>query len=151
MVTRMIRLSVVWAALLWAIGCGDAPSDAPKLVPVSGTVTLDGKALSRARVVFIPTGDTKGFGSEGVTDEEGKYTLKGNRGGAGAVPGTYKVVISKRIMPDGSEVPADDKTPPIDSPAKEKLLPQYSTPTTSTLTAKVPEAGGTSDFSLKSK
>src|SRR5262245_2216097 len=150
MTSRCVAFGAVCLALLGALGCGSGP-DLPKHVPVSGAITLDGKGLARARVTFIPTGDTKGFGAQANTDEAGKYSLKGTRGGDGAGPGTYKVVVSKRVMPDGSDVPADDNTPPIESPAKEKLPLQYSNPGATTLTATVPAAGGTIDFPLKSK
>ena len=52
------------AVLLAALaGCG-----APSAAPVTGTVTLDGKALSGAAVMFRPEGATEGLGGSGTTD-----------------------------------------------------------------------------------
>jgi hypothetical protein len=131
-------------------GCGQ-DANAPKLVPVSGTVTLDDKPLSGAVLTFTPTGDTRGGGATGRTGPDGKYTLKEPRGGSGAVAGAYKVVISKRVMPDGSDVPADYNVPEMDSPARETLPAHYSSPEQTTLIKTVPPEGGTVDFALKGR
>lgn len=146
---HVLRCGMIIGLTLTVGGCGKEldPNEA-LLKPVSGTVTLDGQPLARAKISFIPTGDTKGQGGEGVTGENGTYKLTTYRGGTGAVPGNYKVIISKRLMPDGSEVPLDDKTPPIESPAREILPPTYSNQQTSKLTATVPATGGTVDFPL---
>jgi hypothetical protein len=134
-------------ALLTAlIGCGGGAHDE---VSVSGTVTLDGKALPGAALRFVPTGSTRGVGGMGRAGADGKYTLKGMRGAAGILPGTYKVVISKLVMPDGTDFPADSKVGPMDSPAKEQLPATYSDSNQTRLTATVPEGGGVVDFRLK--
>jgi hypothetical protein len=116
---------------------------------VTGLVTLDGKPLSAAYVSFTPVGATKGAGSSGRTNAEGHYTLKNQGGGAGASAGNYRVVISKLVMPDGSDFPANSKVGPMDSPAKETLAPIYSDPGRTTLEATVPAGGGRIDFPLK--
>ena len=131
-------------------GCIGSDPSAPKLVPVTGAVTLDGKPLAGAEVGFVPTGDTKGFGSVGKTDGEGKYKLTSARGGEGAVAGNYKVVISRRLMPDGSAPPSGDKAP-MESAARESLPTKYSMKGQTTLTATVPDGGGPVDFALKSR
>jgi hypothetical protein len=124
----------------------------PALAPVSGTVTLGGEPLGNATVTFIPKDGTPGFGGVGKTDETGKYTLKGSRDDApGIPPGEYRVVIGKRLMPDGTDVSSSDNTPPMVSPAKESLPDIYSSMTTTTLSANVPVGGGTFDFSLPRK
>lgn len=130
-------------------GCGGTGH--PKLVPVTGLVTLDGRQLAGADVTFMPIGETRGAGSHGRTGPDGRYSLTAVRGGRGAVPGTYKVIISKRLMPDGSEVPPNDPTPPIESPAREHLPRWYSDRQASELTANVPENGGSVDFPLASQ
>jgi hypothetical protein len=135
--------------LVFLVGCQKRASDAG-LVPVGGTVRLDGKPLAKATVTFIPQGATRGFGSEAVTNEAGEFKLKSRRAGDGAVAGTYKVTISKRLMPDGSEPVFDNKTSEIDSPAKETLPLTYSTREKTMLTATVPEGGtSTLEFALK--
>jgi hypothetical protein len=146
---HLLFLIMMLCLILPLMGCTRSEPDAPKLVPVTGTVMLDGKALAQAQIRFVPTGDTKGFGSTGTTDSDGKYALKGQRGGNGAVAGSYKVVISKRVMPDGSP-PTDDKAP-MESAAREILPPKYSVSGQTSLTATVPPEGGTVDFPLKSR
>ncbi len=132
---------------LMVLGLGGCSKD-PKLVPVTGTVTLDKKPLSGALVTFVPMGSTPGTGSFGRTKADGTYQLVAYRGGAGAVAGQYKVTISKRVMADGSDLPENSEVPPIEAQARE-TLPQYSDADQTTLTATVPPAGGTIDFPLK--
>ena len=57
-------------------GCGS--SEGYTLVPVSGTITLDGQPLAGASVSFQRSGGeaTVGPGSGAVTDASGKYELK---------------------------------------------------------------------------
>ncbi len=132
------------------LGC-DKPSD-PSLVAVSGTITLNDQPLVNAAVTFIPKDGTPGFGGVGKTDASGKYTIAGSRTNEkGIPPGEYRVVISKRLMPDGTEIPADDKTPPMMSPAKESLPDSTSSMTSTKPTANVPVGGGTFDFTLVHK
>jgi len=127
--------------LALAVGCGSADKN---LAPVSGTITLNGEPLAGATVTFIPKDGTPGFGGVGKTDASGKYSLRGSRDNAKGIPsGEYRVVISKRLMPNGSEVPADDKTPPMMSPAKESLPNAYSSMASSRQSATVPPGGGT--------
>jgi len=129
-------------------GCG-APSGEPALIPVSGTVTLDKKPLAGAVLTFIPTGKTRGGLATARTGPDGRYTLQ-SKAGSGVLPGEYRVVISKRVMPDGSDVPADDSTPPMRSPARE-TLPFYSDPSKPALTATVTVDGVPIDFPLQSQ
>src|SRR5262245_34491084 len=100
-----MRRFLLLSLLLVVGGCKD--SDTGDLVPVTGTVTLDGKDLANAVLRFEPTGETKGQGGIGVTDASGKFAIKGRNGKEGVPPGTYKVVISKLVMPDGSDAPPD--------------------------------------------
>ncbi len=69
-------------------GCG---SGGPDIARVEGTVTMDGKPLPRAFVVFIPSG---GRPSAAETDANGKYTLEFSGGRKGAIPGKNRVEIN---------------------------------------------------------
>jgi hypothetical protein len=112
---------------------------------------FDGTPLANATVTFVPMDGTPGFGGVGKTDAAGKYTLAGSRDNApGIPPGKYRVVISKRLMPDGSDVPADDKTPPMESPAKESLG-AYANMAAPAIERSVPDGGGTIDLLLTPK
>jgi hypothetical protein len=144
-----LRIGLICATAAVLVGCGAKGPPPPKLIPVSGTVSLDGQPLVSATLTFMPAGSTPGAGGFGKTDAQGKYQLTYARGGTGVPAGEYRVTISKRVMPDGKDVPDDDKTPPIESPARETLGPKYSDPTRATLTATVRENGDPVNFSLK--
>ena len=123
-----MRLTLMWpgfAVGLLAVlsGCGGGSGE---LVATSGTVTLDGQPLANATVIFKPQANTKGNGGSGQTDSSGRYEAMTPQGKKGLYPGTYKVVISRRLHKDGS-VPRPDE-PPIESQARETLLPRYSDP-----------------------
>lgn len=127
------------------VGCGGAPSTT---VAVSGQVMLNGQPVDRAELIFYPTGTTKGNGGQGTTDTSGRYLVRTPQGSTGLMPGSYKVVISRRLNPDGSA--PDPNVPPIESQARETLPPNYSSQDKSTLTLNVPPEGTkTADFTLK--
>lgn len=147
-----MRLFALTAAMLLGSGCGSASDpDLPKLFPVSGIVTLDGAAVARAQVSFIPQGSTPGSGTMGMTDAAGKYELTTMHQGAGAPAGEYKVVISKLVQPDGSEFPPQANLDMMSTPHKELIPRQYSDLEQTKLTATVAEGGGSFDFPLVSK
>lgn len=80
------------------LGCGG--SKGPDLVPAKGVLTLDGKPLAGATVIFHSDGKR---GQEGVgqTDDKGAFVLRTtNRDGA--IPGSYKVTVQSYVKPDGS-------------------------------------------------
>jgi hypothetical protein len=131
-------------------GCAGRDPNLPKLEPVSGTVTLDGRPLASASVVFVPIGKTRGTVAVGTTGPDGKYELK-SRGEPGVPAGEHRVVVSKLVMPDGSDFPANAEVPPIESNAQEMLPPQYSDYENSTLKQTVPEGGATINIALTSQ
>lgn len=76
----------------------------PDLGKVSGTITLDGKPLAGATILFNPiesefaiseTRSIQTRSSTGVTDEDGRYELIYMEGVPGAVVGEHRVSISK--------------------------------------------------------
>src|SRR5687767_10703219 len=74
-------------AVLLAAGCGQESA----LVPVSGTVTLDGKPVSGMIITFAPQGQTDGNGALGYVDDRGNFELTDSRGEPGAYVGQYRV------------------------------------------------------------
>ena len=70
------------------VGCGPG---GPEIARVEGTITLDGKPLGRAFVVFIPPG---GRPAAAETDANGKYVLDFGDGRMGTVPGVNRVEIN---------------------------------------------------------
>ena len=144
---KTTRTFLLGIACLAVVGC-TKEAGLPELVPVSGTVTLDGKPVSGANVTFMPSGTTRGSGADGRTDAEGVYQLRARHGGAGAAVGTYKVTVSKLAKPDGSEVTPGDATPPALSGAREMLPAQYTNLSQTTLKPTVPAGGGVCNLEL---
>ena len=71
----------------------------------------------------------------------------------GAAAGSYRVVISKLVTPDGSDFTPDPNSGPMDTGGFKELLPATYTDTLqTTLTADIPDGGtSTLEFKLKSK
>jgi hypothetical protein len=126
---------LVVVALAVCPGCGPA-GDIPDLGQVTGTVTLDGKPLAGARVLFEPQGG--GAMSNGMTDSSGKYEMWYTADVKGAALGKHVVRIETPPNPD----PETGETPPA-LPAK------YNTE--STLTADVKAGDNTVNFELTSQ
>jgi hypothetical protein len=61
-------------ALVFVVaGCG---SKTPPIVPARGVVTLNDKPLAKAKVQFFPRfANAQEYVAQGVTDEEGRFTL----------------------------------------------------------------------------
>jgi len=67
-------------------GCG------AKIIPTKGVVTVDGKPLRYATVLFTSQ-EPGGKHATGSTDAEGVFELTTLRQGDGALPGLYKVTV----------------------------------------------------------
>jgi hypothetical protein len=85
--------------VLMITGCG---SDGPEFVPVSGTVTLNGKPISEAVVTFVPKQDGKP--AMGFTDEQGLFSLSTSEVDNGAIVGSYYATVTSL---DGNAVHVD--------------------------------------------
>jgi hypothetical protein len=83
---QILSLLVLLAALT---GCSKS---GPQVAPVHGHVTLDGKPLNMADVMFQPDGAQRA--SIARTDADGHYDLVYKRGQPGALVGTHTVRIS---------------------------------------------------------
>jgi hypothetical protein len=140
-------LSVAW--LLVAAGCGSKGPNLPPQYPVSGSITIDGKPLAGAGIMFLPRGETRGTGAFGMADAAGKYSLKTDHGGPGAPEGEYAVTISKVVNRDGT--PYVPKPDVAEAGERETMPGFYSDSMKTVLTAKVPQGGDTINFELKSK
>ncbi|QDT69278.1 hypothetical protein MalM25_22140 [Planctomycetes bacterium MalM25] len=141
--------AVMAALLLAAIGCNNSKFE---FAEVQGSVTLDGQPVPEAKVVYMPVASNDdgeaGPYSQGVTDAEGRYTLKSVEPSPhkGAVVGQHKIVVSTKrahLDPDKLDVEI------IDSP--ETIPRQYTYYKRTPLTFEVP-SGGTeiADFQLTS-
>lgn len=138
------------AFMVVVFGCSKSqPADQENLVLVTGTVRYKGKPLAGALVSFTPDANTLSVPAFGPTKEDGTYELTNARQKKGLAPGEYIVTVTRRLMPDGSPVSPDDKTPPIESKARETMPVQFSDQTQSKLRATVKAGGGPIDFDLK--
>jgi hypothetical protein len=71
---------------------------------VTGIVTLDGKPIPDAYVVFTPKGP--GRASQTKTDSEGRFTLQFNANNPGALVGDHSVTVSTAdITDEGENIP----------------------------------------------
>ncbi len=132
----MVRLFLFFVCLSSLTACGN---NGPKMVPVSGAVTIDGAPLSFKTLLFVPESGTLGGGAGASTNEKGEYKLLASRGGAladfhGACPGKYKVVITEPMFPINQDMSAattgDTPAPAIGLPSalktkKPQLVPPY--------------------------
>ena len=130
-------------ALVLGLGCGPG-----KFAPVSGTVTMNGKPLAGALVIFSPIAKEgsidAGPGSSGKTNDKGEYTLTSDTGRTGALVGKHRVSVS--LMNPGTGESDDRRRP---GQLVNQVPVRYNGKTE--LTYEVP-AGGTdkADFALKS-
>lgn len=149
----LLRCSVVVFGCFLLVGCGEG---GPKLVPVEGKVTLNGKALANKTIMFVPQTGTQGSGAGGTIDGEGNYTLTAVLPGStesrpGIPPGDYRVLIMEQMAASTTTTgTAEGATAEIFATGNVKSnFPQiYSTPN-SPLLQKVSETGGKIDIELK--
>ena len=86
-------LLLVFLTVSVATGCSKSG-----LVPVEGIVVLENEPVPEATVLFIPEGGT-GQPAHGMTDENGKFQLSTFKENDGALPGAYKVTVTKSVPP----------------------------------------------------
>jgi hypothetical protein len=147
---RRFATMAALAVIFMFHGCGDG---GPRRVPVSGTLTLNGKPLEGATVTFAPD-PTNPVGTPGgaFTDKDGSYIAASDQR-PGLAAGKYKVLVTKSALKNGAKVPDEFKDDPMMAVTSgltiELLPPAYSNANTSPLSLDVPEAGGSFDFDVK--
>ncbi len=82
----LLHALLSFAAVL-PLGCGDAD-----IIRCGGLVTLDGKPLGKAAVMFSPVDGRRP--ATGKTDEEGRFKLTTFKAEDGALPGEHKVTVT---------------------------------------------------------
>lgn len=139
-------------------GCGGGVSG-PAFVPVNGVVTLDGKPIDGATIVFSPK--KEGAPSMALSDPNGKFVLKSGSGRKGAAVGDHDVTVMLSLTANTEEKTTDDGLAPAQpfelgtdapkpKPAKVGFVvpERYGKPGAISVT--VP-AGGLSDYKLELK
>ena len=147
-----------WCLALSAVliaGCKAEEPPTPEtrtLVPVQGKVTVQGKPLAKAIVVFLPTFSGGGTHSVGETRADGTYALT-TLGQPGAGPGEYRVIVSYVVGPDGTVADLTSRSgefvPPEVNNGKELVPPRYSDFSKTELRAAVPASSPSIDFELE--
>jgi Carboxypeptidase regulatory-like domain len=139
-------------------GCGNPGIGT---VPVTGTVKADGQPIEGATVIFSPNGG--GRAASGITDAQGKYKLTTVEAGDGALPGSYKIAVTKfENAADNIPLTADpNDSKSMDSiyskvntkavtKSKNHIAAMYQNPLGSGLTAEVKDSGPNNfDFEVK--
>jgi len=139
---RQLLLSLILTTSV--CGCGGGKT--VETVPVSGLITMNGEPLVNAAVMFQLNSETESTAptSVGITDDDGKYTLKLSISNtSGAVVGEHRVRVT---MDDYEEDEEDDG----DSEATESIPAKYNVDTELVFT--VPEGGSDqANFDLQSE
>ena len=99
MIASQQRFVISGFVISGILGCGDGANYAP----VTGKVTLDGKPLAAAYLVFEPESGTPEQASTGKTDSSGRYTLAvvGTQQ-PGALVGRHRVRLTT-VAPDAMQ------------------------------------------------
>jgi hypothetical protein len=88
-------VSMLTAASVSLVGCGS--NDRPKTIPISGLVTIDGKAPGETgKMFFTPTRAAEGYALRPASasfNAEGKYRVMSWKPDDGLVPGHYTVSV----------------------------------------------------------
>jgi hypothetical protein len=125
-------------AALSAGGCGAKP------VPTKGVVTVDGKPLAKATVMFTSQ-EAGGKDATGFTDANGDFELTTVRMKDGALPGLYKVTVhySETIdVPPNIKKPAEVQKIQASAGSKALVVPKiYTRQDQTPLQHRVPEDG----------
>ena len=145
-------LTPVVAAIALAAGC--MRSDG--LVPVAGTVKLDGATLSGALVTFHAEPGVRGNGGSAMTDAAGRFTLLTPQARKGVFPGEYRITVTcRKPTPDAerrlAELAASGLPPTAsDADMKEALADAYTKPDRTPLRQEVGPAGASVTIDLDS-
>jgi hypothetical protein len=105
------------------------------LIPVEGTVTLDGQPVEGASVLFEPKGGGKP--ATGTTDAAGKFVLTTIEPGDGAVPGANKVAVIRVNVVGTKPVGGDAESGDMEEEVEYVTPIEYANTRTSPLTIEV--------------
>jgi|YNPMSStandDraft_1061717.scaffolds.fasta_scaffold01314_3 hypothetical protein len=155
---KMQMLCVSLGLSIALLGCSKERKVSFKTYPTKVTITQKGQPLADASVTLHPL-DPNGRGAQGKTDASGVAVMKSfGEGGAmaeGAMPGKYKVLVSKVLVPagatatEGSDYDAAQSASadPYASAPKPLLPPKYNSWQQTPFECEVKE-GGPNEFTF---
>ncbi|HUY88733.1 MAG TPA: carboxypeptidase-like regulatory domain-containing protein [Pirellulales bacterium] len=153
MVRQLVFISMFAGACVFLVGCGHK-SGVDGVVQVGGSVTYDGKPIEGASVIFSAEGESRS--ASGITDAGGRFQLTTLTPNDGALPGKYKVAVSKvevenaMSAEEAKEWFQKNGGPPPAGNIKNRLPEKYKDIESSELTAEV-TTDGKNDFTFDLK
>jgi hypothetical protein len=126
------RCTLLLFTLLALSGCGSSP----RLIPVSGSITVKGKPAEGAILMFHPASPTDATGSA-VAEADGNFKIVSG-GEPGLLQGKYQVTV---IWPDPTKKPTQAQIMMgTAEPGPDLLKDKYSSKATSPLSAEITPA-----------
>ncbi len=92
---KATSLCLVAICCLILVGCGGS-GNGPETVDAEGILTLDGQPIDGAVISCIPQKAPR-HPARGASDKNGRFALTAFEGQDGAVPGEYKVLVSRTV------------------------------------------------------
>ena len=143
---RLVSTFLIAGIILSMASCSERNPRAEGLVPVSGTITLDGAPLGQAMISLHRLDDRPIQGGSAVSDANGSFAINMFAKGDGTFPGDYQVTVIKELMtyPISDEEILRREREGLDLPSGtiQSLIPErYRSPETSGLTLTVPPRG----------
>lgn len=120
--TRLRRCGLILGVLVALAGCKSEEDRIP-LLPVSGTVTQNGKPMPNATITFMPAeGNTHSTPGVDATGPEGNYKIRyKNRMGLAA--GKYRVAIEPALEVDQADTPPEFAEDPYMAQMSRGIVP----------------------------
>ena len=141
-----VRWLLVGVALALASGCGGQ-----RFAPVAGRITLNGKPLANAQIVFnmIPReGSIESAPSAvGTTNQNGEYTLRVSQTQTGAPVGKHRVAISAM----STQANPDSDAPVAPGAAPRNIVPSRYNDKTELICEVSASGNDHADFELKAR
>jgi hypothetical protein len=103
-----IQIAILCLVQLAAIcGCAsDASMTSTQIVPAGGTVTVNGEPAEGVQVTLISTNKNE-MNAFGISDSEGRFSCQQGPDRPGVPPGTYKIICTQLLLPDGTPLGKD--------------------------------------------
>lgn len=139
-VTTLVFLMLGLAALF---GCGRKASI--PLVKVRGQLMYKGQPVPDVTVTLVP--QEKQRAATGKTDAQGRFTVGTLAPGDGAMPGKYKIILTKtaavEAAPQAAELPDITQEGKVAAPPSvgAGIPAKYTSPATTPLTCEIPPSG----------